>query len=435
MADYERKHVAIVGGGLAGLAAATYLGRAGHRVTVFERSETLGGRAATTERDGYLHNMGPHALYSGGAGVDVLAELGVEYTGSSPDLGGVAVRNGRAFTLPTSGRTLATTRLFGVRSRLEAGRQLLALRKPQEADGRTVRDWLNASFAEPAARDYVEAIVRLSTYANAPGVISLADAAAQFGGSGGKVLYVDGGWKTLVEGLANKARSVGVEILAGARVEGVERSGSRVTGLRADGRTVAADAVLLAVAPSVAAQLVPGVSSLANVASEAIPARAACLDLGLTRLPNRRRLFGLGIDGPYYFSVHSAWAKLAPEGRVMASVAKYIPADSRRDAEQDLAELESFMDVVQPGWRALEEHRRYLPNMVVTTSVPRAANGGIAGRPSPQVEGVEGLFVAGDWVAGGGWLTDATLGSARSAATMVTTALSEGRMQAMASVS
>ena len=40
--------IVVVGGGLAGLAAAAYLARAGRSVTVLERGGTAGGRAQTT---------------------------------------------------------------------------------------------------------------------------------------------------------------------------------------------------------------------------------------------------------------------------------------------------------------------------------------------------------------------------------------------------
>ncbi|MEO8540792.1 MAG: FAD-dependent oxidoreductase, partial [bacterium] len=207
MNNNERQHVAIVGGGLAGLATAAYLARAGHRVSLFERSESAGGRAATVEQHGYLHNLGPHALYRSGAGLEVLTELGVQYSGGSPDLSGVAVRRGKTFTLPVGGRSLMTSRLFGMRSRVEAGSHLMALRK-DVTDHRTVAAYLREDFKQAGAREYVEAFIRLATYANAPEVTSVRDAARQLAGSGG-VLYLDGGWQTLIESLASIATASG----------------------------------------------------------------------------------------------------------------------------------------------------------------------------------------------------------------------------------
>jgi len=416
--------VAVVGGGLAGLATATYLGRAGHAVTLFERSDSLGGRAATDIHEGYRHNRGPHALYRGGAAEAVLAELGVSYTGTSPSLSGVAYHRGRTYALPVNGRSMATTRLFGLRSRVEASRLLLSLRKVAPTDTRTISEWLDQESSQPTARAYVEAIVRLSCYANAPGHLLVSDVGRQFAGTGRGVLYVDGGWQTLVEGLRAAAETAGVEVVTSARVAEVTRAASeRINGIRlVDGSTVEFDAVVLAATPDVAAAL-SGSPALAAVAESAVAARAACLDIRLSRLPNPRRPFALGIDAPYYLSTHSLYAKLAPEGRVLLSVAKYLPVEEPRDPGRDLAELEAFLDVAQPGWRPLEEGRQYLPNMVVTSTLPVRGSGGVAGRTSPAATGVPGLFVAGDWVGAEGWLTDATLSSARAAAEMATTYL------------
>ena len=55
----------VAGDGLAGLTAANALADRGHRVTVFEQSERLGGRAGTVTDRGYWLNFGPHALYAG----------------------------------------------------------------------------------------------------------------------------------------------------------------------------------------------------------------------------------------------------------------------------------------------------------------------------------------------------------------------------------
>ena len=56
------------------------------------------------------------------------------------------------------------------------------------------------------------------------------------------------------------------------------------------------------------------------------------------------------------------------------------------------------MDLLQPGWRDRVLARRFLPEMVVVHDIPKAARLGCRGRPGPQVPGMKGLFVVGDWV-------------------------------------
>jgi phytoene desaturase len=56
------KCVGIVGGGLGGLAAACVLAARGHRVTIFERNEWLGGKAAVLIENGFRFDMGPTIL-------------------------------------------------------------------------------------------------------------------------------------------------------------------------------------------------------------------------------------------------------------------------------------------------------------------------------------------------------------------------------------
>ena len=54
--------VAVVGGGLGGLAAACTLAARGHKVTLFDKNEWLGGKAAIHEEDGFRFDMGPTIL-------------------------------------------------------------------------------------------------------------------------------------------------------------------------------------------------------------------------------------------------------------------------------------------------------------------------------------------------------------------------------------
>ena len=56
------KRIAVIGGGLGGLASACTLAARGHAVTLFEKNDWLGGKAAVLEQDGFRFDMGPTIL-------------------------------------------------------------------------------------------------------------------------------------------------------------------------------------------------------------------------------------------------------------------------------------------------------------------------------------------------------------------------------------
>jgi hydroxysqualene dehydroxylase len=62
VAKLAARHVAVIGAGWAGCAAAVELIRGGHSVTLFEATRTLGGRARRVEFDGKLLDNGQHIL-------------------------------------------------------------------------------------------------------------------------------------------------------------------------------------------------------------------------------------------------------------------------------------------------------------------------------------------------------------------------------------
>lgn len=54
-----KKSILIIGSGFSALAAAAYLAKAGHYVTILEKNDTIGGRARVYKKDGFKFDMGP----------------------------------------------------------------------------------------------------------------------------------------------------------------------------------------------------------------------------------------------------------------------------------------------------------------------------------------------------------------------------------------
>jgi len=422
-----RSNVAVVGGGMAGLTAANFLARAGFSVTLFEKSSAVGGRARTDLERGFHFNLGPHALYAGGAAIGILRELGVNFQGRPPATsGGFAIDRGAKHTLPVGPISLLTSGLFGLGAKLETARLLGGIGKfdARGVERLSLREWAEREIRRNDARRLFHSLIRVSTYADDPERQSAGAAIAQLQlalASG--VLYLDGGWQTLARGLRDTAEKEGVKVIAGERVKAVERDegvrGLRVRGVRlTDGAFYAAQSIVIATGPAEACELIEGGGGnvLSEWAKAAIPVRAACLNVALEHMPEPQALFALGIDRPLYFSVHSAAAKLAPGNGAVIHAAKYLGAGSDGDPRAVERELEETLDIMQPGWRNAVVARRFLPMMTVSNALVTAAQGGVKGRPRPDVPGVEGLYVAGDWVGPEGMLADASMASAKRAA-------------------
>ena len=298
----------------------------------------------------------------------------------------------RNFLLIADTASLLKSPLFGIGEKLEAG-NLLRLLAAGRAPRQTMREWIDDHARSPKVRALAAAITRLTTFVADLDHLSAAAALPQIAMAiANNVDYLDRGWQTLIDGLAARARSLGVEIRTSAHVNSLA--------------FLDADGIILATPPAMVEKLT-GVS-FANLR----PVRVACLDLGLSSLPEGAANFGLGIDRPLYFSVHSAAAQLAPEGTALIQMAKYLEADS--DPAADRAELEQFADLLAPGWRDRVIMTRFLPGMIVSHAMATPE-----GRPDVEALNQDGVAIAGDWVGPDHMLADTVVSSALRAASVV----------------
>lgn len=416
----QKNDVVIVGGGLGGLTTAALLARRGLRVTLLERAKTLGGRGATHERGGYFFNQGAHAFYRGGAAMRVLRALGVEPRGHQPPVSGIAIAHGTTHALPATLGSMLTSSLLSFSAKLQGVKLFgrLARFDTRALANVSWNDFIAREVSDLSMRDTLEAFVRVSTYANAPDLVSAGKTIDQLRlAQNPGVLYVDEGWQSIVDAVMTIATNHGAAIHLGASVERASHeNGEWIVSLK-DGETVRGRSLVLATGPLAARALVQS-QTLADAASRAVPSRVACLDVALERLPNHEATFALGVDRPLYLSVHSKSSRVAPSGTALVSTMKYLSPSEPHDARADRAELEALLDLLQPGWRELLVDEQWLPSMVATNALALAKNGD---RISSQIPDAPELFAVGDWVGDEGMLLDAALASAESAASRILT--------------
>ncbi len=412
--EMQRK-VIVIGGGLAGLTAAATAAQAGAEVTMLEARAHEGGRARTaTVEGGFLFNQGAHALYAGAAGIGVLREFGIEPRGKRPPLRGYGRLRGEIALLPSTNVDALKTSLIGIRAKAQLAKVVGNPKRMLRTDmaNRSMQQWIDEQVSHPDARAIIAMATRVATYCDDLGEIA-ADAAVPqtVGALTDGVLYLDGGWQQLVDALRVVVDRAGAKVVVGTKVTSIEITPGGVC-VHTDDVAHDADAVVIATGgPDHADELLAGASAtVRRWATEQVPVYASTLDLGLRALPRPERRFVIGVDDPIYLSVHTPSAALAPDGGELVHVMRY--GDAGVDARP---ELEAFLDEAQPGWRDEVVAERFSRRLVVAHGRPTPATGN-AGRPTPTVDDLSGVFVAGDWVGPDGLLADASIASGRAAA-------------------
>ncbi|MCT9820430.1 phytoene desaturase family protein [Microbacterium sp. W1N] len=280
-----RGTVAVIGGGIAGLATAALLAEDGHDVEVFEGLPTTGGRAGSWERDGFRFDTGPSwylmpevfdrffALLGTSAAAELdLVTLDPAYrVYGEPDPGSPADRvdvvsgreaatalfesrepgagaridayldsAGDAYDLAVSKflyddyATLAAARDPALLRRLP--RLLALLTEPlSRRAARTVRDPLLRQVLGYPAVFLGASPFRTPALYHLMSHLDLDDG----------VQYPQGGFTQVIAAVERLARARGVRIRTGAEVTAILTEGGRATGVRlAGGETVAADRVV-----------------------------------------------------------------------------------------------------------------------------------------------------------------------------------------------
>jgi phytoene dehydrogenase-like protein len=369
--------VSVVGGGLGGLITAIACAEAGERVRLHEVHGQLGGRARTTPGE-FKANHGPHVLYDDGPLWDWL--------------------DARGLARPAGRGTLRATFRFragGVARRVPPPalvRGFLRLRRETAPVDQAFRPWA-ASIAGDEAAALLSGAAGVFSFHHDPGELSAAfvhERLQRVVSFPPAARYLPGGWATLVDRLAARARALGVEIVTGSRVEELPDPPVVVaTTLRAASRVLGRE-------------LTAGGTS------------TVLLDLGLRR--GRGPFIVSDLDESGWIEMFSRPDhSLAPKGHDLLQVQLGLRPGESLDG--GVARAERLLDGTHAGWREREVWRR---RQAIDHETGALDLPGTTWRDRPAVDQGDGVYLVGDQVAAPGLLSEVTFNAAMEAARSIT---------------
>jgi hydroxysqualene dehydroxylase len=389
--------VAVVGGGLAGIAAALELADHGAEVTLLEARSRLGGATFSVEREGLWLDNGQH----------VFLRCFTEYLGLLRRLGvadrvmlqerldiPVLAPGDRCSHLRRSGlpapfhlaRTIARYRFLSPAERLRVLPAARALAKIDLADPsldeRTFADWLADHGQSPRAIEALWNLITLPAVNLPADEASLALGAMVFKvglldeASAGDIGYAAVPLQQLHGDAAERALAeAGVEVRAKTRV--------RTLG------EVKADAVVLAVPHDEAATVVPGLERVSGLGFSPI--------LNVHVVYDRRvceHEFAAGLGTPAQFVFDRTASSGLDRGQYLAVSVSGASAYAERTLDELRAEFLPALAELFPRAREARVERFFVTREPEATF--RGAPGTRALRPGPETA-VEGLYLAGAW--------------------------------------
>lgn len=412
----QKWDVVIVGGGLAGYVAANFLTKAGLSIMLVEKGSTVGGRARTTKKNDQYLNLGPHAFYKRGKGKSILEELGIQLHGNSPKLGGILVENHLEYAAPFTPAGLFSTRLLNWKERIEWITVMMKVSSlnTEKLAQLTFEQWVQQTARSTKVQSLLFVLGRLATYCHAPEKVSAKVIVVHMKTVLGGVLYLDGGWQTIIDQLHNRAVISGVQVQTNTAVKQISCNADLFTLGLSKGEDIHAKYVICTAGPQ---ELSKMVSEKASYLNETTAVKGASLDVVLSELPDPKRLFAMGISTPLYFSVHSHYARLSEDGKsAVLHVFKYHHPDDHINGKEVQGELEQFLDQMQPGWRNYLITSRFMPTITVNQRLPR-----IGDEPKVRSEtDIPGLYIAGDWASPHFILAEGAIRSGMQAAEEIT---------------
>ena len=169
----ESGSVAVIGGGISGLASAWRLQQLGVPVAVFEAEDRAGGLIGTVQERGFLFESGPQSFQGTEPLLALIRELGIEneLCTASPRAPRFVLRSGRLRKIPMSPQAVLTTSLLGAGARWRVASEAFRRTRPS-GEEESVANFVRRKFGHEIL-EYLVAPFVSGVYAGDPEKLSL----------------------------------------------------------------------------------------------------------------------------------------------------------------------------------------------------------------------------------------------------------------------
>jgi protoporphyrinogen oxidase len=384
-------NIAIIGGGISGLSTGHFLSKQGHKVTVFERDDALGGLASSfdfgkdaddDEKAGITFIERYYHFICGGDDdlIDLCDELGLGNKLNWRDSNMSFYHDGRLypFSTPLNLLMFSPVSLVG---RIRFGLHILyskLIKSWQKLEGESAEAWLTRHIGRQAFDVIWKPLLKIKFGEYADEVAAswmwhrihrVAESRKNFMARE-QLGFLAGGTKMVLDALAEKIEKSGGDVRTSTGVSSIIVKGGRATGVMCGGETLEFDAVVSTVAPPLLCRMLPDecsdyTASLARIKYIGV----VCMILKLSR--SITKSFWVNVNDPRIaFNGIIEYTNLNPRpdlnGSKIAYIPYYLKTTNERYSYSDQQLLEEYsaaLGLVSPefspswiqGWRVFRD--------------------------------------------------------------------------------
>jgi phytoene dehydrogenase-like protein len=402
------KKAAIIGAGVSGLIVGAKLAKEGFDVVVFEKSKSIGGRAAGLNRDGFSLDNGLHLIRNGAKGLlsTTMDKLGLPIElcmMSHPEF--FYLSDGGILPFPQDQKALMETDIITMDEKMK----LLSMFREgvyEQYRDKTLRQWLD----ETGGSDALGNFVRVLASAIVCPYLNLASAGEVFDFIRSRILagshpagFPKGGYFKVLDKLVEYIRANGGKVLTDTQVEKININEGRVSNLETSSGAFDFNTVVIAFPYRNVFEIIdkddcsPEVQDLL---ASLTPTSGICIDYALNESVTDLKSMVINYEEPFCYgmAISNLDPSVAPEGKQLLTFTSLTLPENMEDSSQSdelVKYIENFAFNVWPEIPRALMWKRVL-KLKIVNSVQVNSKQYRDTRPNPRSMGIDGIYLSGD---------------------------------------